>query len=499
MIKTTQKRVNIGDSDGKMAALFNQLLGTGDINMTIAYPRYIRIKDYCTKLVSLFEIIAKSPYMRHTDSRDEILSFCVRGSARIQALFYMDFTAYEWNLSTVDEELQKKFVANYRDVKSCDIINTFITMLAALAPYRKSFENIDKLSSRFLTGMSGVEWRPFPFTSLNMKAIFDDPDAKANTRDCFMSLLHKSYDFARLLHTELSSPDVDVEQFSVAIIDSIEKLKKRPELQRCDQAFAKIKESIGMLKGNFNKYYADFVDTKDSTIMMQNFVADVASTTKANSAVTFQFRKIIGYYSKMAREQPKDESTNMLFQKVDAAFGQMGKNSMPDAVDLVEDHDSTEICVFDASAKSLSEVLAPIPEPRLSRVSTAANANATNMPAEKSKGKPVVKKAPIAKKIQVSKPQQKAPRGGKALACVTTTCASSDTLVNSSVNSLAPTTEIVRIESNYEIDTPAAQIIEVTQTVTSAAAHTPEDHEVVDQIVAEITQEQFEPDLDLTK
>jgi len=59
--------------------------------------------------------------------------------------------------------------------------------------------------------------------------------------------------------------------------------------------------------------------------MMQNFVSDVASSTKANSTVTFQFKKIIKYYSQMAREQPADESTKMLFQKVETAFGQAGK------------------------------------------------------------------------------------------------------------------------------------------------------------------------------
>ena len=63
---------------------------------------------------------------------------------------------------------------------------------------------------------------------------------------------------------------------------NIDEIQKQPELHRCKDAFKKIKESVMMLKTNFNEYYRDFVDTSDNTIIMQHFIVDVSKSTEAS-------------------------------------------------------------------------------------------------------------------------------------------------------------------------------------------------------------------------
>src|SRR5437899_3172905 len=61
----------------------------------------------------------------------------------------------------------------------------------------------------------------------------------------------------REIHRIVTSPDIDVKKFSNVIIESIEKVKGVPELNRCNEAFNKIRDSVKLLEDNFSDYYKD--------------------------------------------------------------------------------------------------------------------------------------------------------------------------------------------------------------------------------------------------
>ena len=65
MSKVIKKKIKIpaGIKDQNLADMFNQMLGTGAVNMTIAYPRYVRIKGIVDKLLKLFEMLSSSSFM----------------------------------------------------------------------------------------------------------------------------------------------------------------------------------------------------------------------------------------------------------------------------------------------------------------------------------------------------------------------------------------------------------------------------------------------------
>lgn len=333
MSKVKVKRIKIpaGMKDEGLAEMFNQMLGAENANLTIAYPRYVRIKGLCENLIRIFEMLANSPFMRSMTEfareREQIIKFCEQGRAEIKELFCMDFSDYEWNLTLVESELQKKFTILYESMKVSHIVNNFINIVDRLHSFRKNFEDINNMNHKFINTMPGVEWYPFPFTTLNIKYIFSLSNIGSNTIAFFMTIFNKTYEYSRKVYDEVQSPNIDIDQFITIIMSNIDEIQKRPELSRCKKAFEKIKHSVGLLKTNFNNYYRDFIDTKDSTIIMQHFILDVGKTTEADAQVTQQFRTIISYYRKIAQNQITNPKIKMLFDKANESFQKLERGT----------------------------------------------------------------------------------------------------------------------------------------------------------------------------
>ncbi|QYB17669.1 H339R-like protein [Pacmanvirus S19] len=363
-VKVKKIKVPVGMKDEGLAEMFNQMLGAGSVNMTIAYPRYIRMKGLCEQLVKLFEMLSNSPFMRAYSEfgpqKAEIDTFCQQSREQIAELFTIDFSEYEWNLTLVEDELKKAFTEAYEKMKKSNFINVLIQISNNLIMYKKNFTDLTKLNHKFITTMPGTEWAPFPFTHLNVKYIFSLIGIGENTIRFFMTVLNKAFELSYKLYEEISSPDIDVDQFVKVIMTNIGEIQKRPELSRCRKAFQKIKESVELLKGRFNNYYRDFIATKDSTIMMQHFIIDVSKSTEADPQVTVEFRRIIAYYRKIAQEQITNPKIKMLFEKVNDSFKELERGA-ENLVNIREEtvqeepEDSDEITITPV-AKTLDDI-----------------------------------------------------------------------------------------------------------------------------------------------
>jgi hypothetical protein len=327
---TKQIKIAIGSPDNELVDMFNQMIGAGSINMIITYPRYKRIKDICTSLVKLFTLVADSPFMRvyteFAEEKKEILQFCTTTMLDIESKFHMDLTEYEWNLNIIDDALKAEFAQCYEQVKKSNTVNTFIVMCDKIIIYKKYIEDVTALNHKFIVSMPGVEWAPFPFTKLNLKYIYS-LNIDDGARKFFMLILHKALELSYKLYKEVTSPDLDVDKFVELIMNSIEGLQKRPELNRCRKAFNKIRESINLLKTNFSSYYRDFINTQDSSIIMQHFILDVSKTTKADAATTHQLNIILIYYRKVAAQHSNNPKIKTLFEKIDESLKVMQRNT----------------------------------------------------------------------------------------------------------------------------------------------------------------------------
>jgi hypothetical protein len=357
--KVKKVKIPLAAKDGDISEMFNQMLGAGSVNMTISYPKYVKIKSLCGNIVKLLEALADCPYLKASTefaaNRKELLDFCERARGEIAELFVMDLTDYEWNLNTVDDEIKKQFGESYDAVKKSRIVNNFIITLDRLIPHKQNFNNLDKLNPKFITCMAGAEWCPFPFSGLNFKYMFSQTDVRENTIRFFMTVLYKMFELTHKLWQETSSPDVDVEQFVQVIMGNMDEIqKKAPELARCKKAFKKITESVTLLKDKFGEYYRDFVETKDSTIMMQNFILDVSKSTGSDPEVMREFREIIKYYRKLAGQQVQNPKMKMLFDKVSDSFKQLEKGTS-NLVNIKETKEAPEDAEPITGAKTLTE------------------------------------------------------------------------------------------------------------------------------------------------
>lgn len=333
MAKVIKKKVKLsmGDDDSNISDMFNQMLGAGAVNMTIAYPRYLKIKEYIDRLLELFEKMSEFQYLRSNKEFEtyctELEHFVKTGRDQWKQMFSIDFSEYEWDLNTVQEEEKKLFSEEYEKMKKSQLINGFIIMCDRIIPYKRHFNDIEKLDGGFIVSMSGVEFCPFPFTHLNLKQIFTSPNLPANVKTFFLIVLHKSLEISHKLWTEITSPDIDVDEFIKVIMTSIKEVQKRPELNRCRKAFKKIEDSVHLLKGRFNNYYRDFIQTKNSSIIMEHFILDVSKNTKADAETTRQFRQIITYYRKIAQEKITDPRVKGLFDKVNESLKELERGT----------------------------------------------------------------------------------------------------------------------------------------------------------------------------
>lgn len=331
-VKVKKVKIPLTGKDEGISEMFNSMLGAGAVNLTISYPKYLRIRNLLRSLVKIFIALADSPYMKTSKEfapqRAQIHEFCTSASETIDQLFSMDLSEYEWNLETVDDGVRKKFTEVYEVAKKSKLVNMFIVMCDQLVPYKQNFNDPNKLNPKFITCMAGAEWCPFAFCNLNYKMLFSQTDIKENSIRFFMTVLYKVFDTSHKLWQETISPDVDVDQFVNVIMDNMDEIKKRaPELARCGRAFKKIADSVQLLKSNFTTYYRDFVETKDSTVMMQNFVIDVSKKTGSDPETMREFREIIKYYKKLAKQQPNNPKMKALFDKVSESFSQLEKGT----------------------------------------------------------------------------------------------------------------------------------------------------------------------------
>lgn len=330
--KVKKVKIPLSGKDEGISDMFNQMLGAGNVNLSISYPKYMRIKSLCINMVKLMRMVSESPYMKNSitfaEQRKEIDDFCNDATSKISEIFSMDLSEFEWNLETVDEEVRKQFGIVYEAAKKSSLVHLFILTCDKLVPYKQNFNTLEKLNPKFITCMAGTEWVPFPFTKLNLKYVFAQADITENNTRFFMTVLFKAFELTHSIWKETVSPDVDVDQFVDVIMNNMDEIqKKAPELSRCKKAFKKIAESVSLLKNNFSEYYRDFVDTKDSTIMMQNFILDVSKQTNSDPEVMREFREIIKYYRKVAGQQTQNPKMKMLFDKVNESFKQLEKGA----------------------------------------------------------------------------------------------------------------------------------------------------------------------------
>jgi len=358
-IKSKVVKATLANKD--VLDMFQGVLGEGGgaSSLAVTHPKYLRIEQHVNRFLRLLKVFHDSSALGFFAGPKEHLGNYITA---LRAQFTQSFNAPDLDkylaadssgsiedvmtrtadYSKIPPEAVAAFNDTFAAVKKCSLVNTVIVSCKNLVAHKKSLQDQSALKDRFLTKGGGMTFAPLPdLPQVNFKQIYIDGRLSSSDKEFVMIVLHKMFTIGHDVYEAVSAPDVNVEEFVEVIMSSIGEVKKH--IPRCDAAFAKIIESVDLLKGNFDGYYKDYTASGNPTIIMENFVLDVSKNTDASPAVTAQFRRIITHYRKLASQQSSHPQLQSLFAQVDANFSELEKQSREaDAAEESESDDDDE-------------------------------------------------------------------------------------------------------------------------------------------------------------
>jgi hypothetical protein len=355
--------------DKQLIEMFNQMVGTSAPDPNVVVPKYDKLMELSRETVGILQSFVSTapPILRVEFPKgvEEIEQFIVKSTEDLKGLTLVEQTdsalaGEDLNSVNSNPELMNKFMENmgvkynieelgetYKNLKDSEFIKSVIMTyrqlkesLAAEAERRKiKMETLDtehdladktKLKGGFIKKSLGDVLHLFSFSSLNFKELcmasfVGSPNAPKSMYSNILFMLYLIYNKCDQIYKLVSSPDIDVEKFSAALVGNIATIKK--QIPRCDEAFNKIEESVNLLRDKFGGYYKDFITSQNPGIIVENFVLDVAKDSKANSKVTRQFKQIIGFYKKKMAGQIKDPKIKRIFDLVGANLNILEKKT----------------------------------------------------------------------------------------------------------------------------------------------------------------------------
>ncbi|NBV25227.1 MAG: hypothetical protein EBS05_25335, partial [Proteobacteria bacterium] len=310
------KVVNATLANKEIMDMFQGVLGgSGNSSLPVTHAKYLRLREHVDRFLRLLAVLRDASLMaRFPEMREHLAKYVAALQGQQAASFRApDFTphlpalagvaaAAGWtaaDYARVPEAAVAEFEQVFAAVKTCSLVNTILVACKNLIVHKRSLEDKANLRDKFLRE-AGQVFAPLPdLPQLNFKRIYGD--TAGGDREFLLVVLHKMLAVSHDVYEALSAPDVDVDEFVEIIMSSVGEVKKH--IPRCDQAFAKIVESVGLLRGNFSSYYKDYAASGNPSVMMENFVLDVSKNTNATPQVTAQFRRIISHYRKLASQQ----------------------------------------------------------------------------------------------------------------------------------------------------------------------------------------------------
>jgi len=338
-IKSKTVRATLANQD--VLDMFQGIMGKSEspTALHILYPKYVRMRTHAERFVRLLTVLGDSDLMVGVfpELNGHLLAYVdTLGTQLAESFSAPDFGPYlpgggaaplvvdfavAATYSGIPPEVSARFLVVFMKAKYCGLVNTAVVACNNLTTYKCSLADRDHLSDRFLRG-AGMTMAPLPgLPQLNFKHLYIDDRLSAEDREFVLLVLHKLYVVGHDVYEAVSAPDVDVNEFIDIIMSSLKDVKK--QIPRCNQAFTKIYESVDLLRNNFGNYYKDYVASSNTSIIMENFVLDVARSTDSSPTVTAQFRRIITHYRKIAGSQAANPKMRSLFQHIDSNFTEL--------------------------------------------------------------------------------------------------------------------------------------------------------------------------------
>jgi hypothetical protein len=332
-IKTKVMKKTLGGDDistARITDLFEEMMGSKDADPNVIIPKLITVKTQISQIYKVFKQFSDSVLFREDFPKFQ--------NALLQISKFADEVKENIDFNILHEEEYYKMDKTdinllYRTLKNNNYVQKLIVVCGNLKKYSANFSDTKNLKDNFIMQEPGLSFRIFDFSTLDLKLLWIDSNITPTVKRYVLCVLSKLYENLFELYKTITSPDVDIDEFSEILMKCLEKLKKQPGLNRCNNAFKRISESIGLLKNNFTGYYRESVASANPNIIIESFIIDVSNQSSNDARLTREFRIIIAHLHKMSNQSGKikDPKIKGLFNMLNnnfAAFDKgMGKTS----------------------------------------------------------------------------------------------------------------------------------------------------------------------------
>jgi hypothetical protein len=314
-VKVKKTKMSMGGKD--ITSMFNKMLGAEDADPSIVCPKYVIVKAKFIKLSKILNAsvndVFRKAFPTESDGCDEILEFA-------KELSEIEFVS--------DDAADEKKCAHYVVMKEHNITKRVILTCRGLIPYKKFLE-APEFDDSFIARIPGMSFSPLPFSNFDIKMAWASDTITVEIKRYVFAVLKSILKICTKIYRIVTSPDVDVKEFSNIIISSISNLKKM--VPRCEKAFAKIERSAALMENNFDGYYKDFVQSQNPSTILEGFVVDCSKDGDTDLQTARQFKQIINYYRKATAGKITDPKAKKLFDTLGANFDAM-EASQPDVL-----------------------------------------------------------------------------------------------------------------------------------------------------------------------
>lgn len=307
-VKIKQKKIE-GFDTKELNSMFSQMIGGGKIDPNIALNKFLKVKEHIGNIlnklkkfndaiISKLILINEDRYLKNKKEIEDFIEDCTK---------------------MINVKMDIKTIAEvYMNMKEQDLLKEYILLCRNLIRYKSSLVDMKTLCSKFIyntPGSSNLEL--FPFSSFDFAYLFKFEDINKEDLEFIkkyvLLFLHFVYVDAFAIYECVNSPDIDTAKFSQMMVDAIG--AARSQLPRCSKAFDLISNSTDLLTNNFNNYYKDFIQTKDSNSIITSFMSDVMGTAIDDNVdldCVRQLKDIMKFIQSNNKNRPKNPEVDKL-------------------------------------------------------------------------------------------------------------------------------------------------------------------------------------------
>jgi len=324
-IKEIKKMVGGNDING----LFEEMMGMKDADPSIIKPKFVNARNTIRHIYKV--LIQFSQFVAFRNDFPEIetgLNQIADFAEKIKDSIYFNPTEEEKE-EKYDRLSKVEINSLYKKLKENDYVKSLIMLCGILKQYSRYLNDKDNLKDNFIGQEPGLSLTIFQFSTFDLKVLWANQKINSMVKKYVLNVLHIIWKDTYNLYKIVTSPDVNIEEFTKLLIESIARLKKQPGLNRCNNAFNRIEQSVDLLKDKFDDYYRQSIASSNPNIIIESFIIDVSNQGGANAKLTREFRTIIQYMHKVSEQTGKNKDPNVqkLFNMLNRNFEVMDKQT----------------------------------------------------------------------------------------------------------------------------------------------------------------------------